>query len=75
MPVDPLRQQYLNDLSSVTTLTEASRLWGVSRHKLYRYCVEGKIAATKADGTGTWLLSVRCLLDMYGPPELLLAHA
>ncbi len=61
---------YLIDLSAVTTIAEASFLWRIPQTTLHGWCCEGKIAAIQVEVGATWLISVRCLIDMFGPPHL-----
>lgn len=64
-------ETYYKDLAAVTTLREASRLWGINYWTMKTWVNEGTIVAIKAPGTGVWLLSVRYLSDRFGfPPNL-----
>ena len=63
-------QRYWRDLSAVTVVKEASKLSNVSKWKLLRMLNEGKIAGVKAETSGTWLISVACMLDLFGAPVL-----
>lgn len=58
---------YDTDLSAVITVKEASELYGWNASSVYRWCTEGKIKAVKC--AGTWLISLRWMIDNYGVPE------
>jgi len=62
--------RYWSDLSAVTVVPEASKLWNLSKWKLLRMLNEGKIAGVKAETSGTWLISVACMIDLFGEPLL-----
>jgi hypothetical protein len=68
LTVPEIRRKYWNDLSAVTTIPEASRLWNIPPTTLHVWCSEGKIASVQPDNGGTWLISVRALIDRCGDP-------
>jgi excisionase family DNA binding protein len=69
MQKNVFREREFRDLSAVTTVPEAARLWGIPRRTLYYWCNTGKIAATQPDGGKNWLVSMRSLILVCGQPK------
>lgn len=61
-------KHYWNDLSAVTTISEASLLWGIPSTTLQFWCTEGKIASVQPENGSTWLISVRHMIALHGDP-------
>lgn len=65
------RRSEFNVLAGVTTIAEASVLWGVSHKELRTLLKEKEVKSVKAGGEGEWLISVRSMIEAAGLPAVL----